>query len=156
MVDVGSKAPDFKATNIGGEDVYLKDFLGGKNTVLVFYRGDWCPWCNTQLSSLGYFYKHFEDAGAQVIAISVDGADANSALKEKLQLPYTVLSDQHQDAVKSYGVLETKSGLAYPPGIARPAVFVLDKDTVVRYAYISKHYADRAPGDEILETLSKI
>jgi peroxiredoxin len=75
-----------------------------------------------------------------VYGISVDSRELNRALIEKLILPYSLLSDPDGDVIKRYGVWDEEGQ------IARPAIFAIDRDGVVRYVYVGRDFADR-PGD---------
>ena len=77
----------------------------------------------------------------QVYGISVDTPEQNRAMIEKLILPFSLLSDADGRVSRLYGVWHDEEA------IARPAIFVLDRHGVVRYAYVGEDFADR-PGDE--------
>ena len=49
---IGAKIPSVDVTTQQDEPISLYDFLQGRSSVIIFYRGDWCPYCNTQLSEL--------------------------------------------------------------------------------------------------------
>lgn len=72
--------------------------------------------------------------------ISVDSPEQNLALIEKLILPYSLLSDPEGEVIKRYGVWDEGGQ------IARPAIFAIDRDGIVRYVYLGRDFADR-PGD---------
>jgi peroxiredoxin len=76
-----------------------------------------------------------------VYGISVDTPEQNRAMLEKLLLPFSLLSDPDGEVSRLYGVWHEEQA------IARPAIFVLDRNGVVRYAYVGDDFADR-PGDE--------
>ncbi len=82
-------------------------------------------------------------AGAEVYGISVDSPEQNRALIDKLILPYSLLSDPEGDVIKRYGVWDEEGQ------IARPAIFALDREGVVRYVYVGQDFADR-PGDDVV------
>lgn len=75
--------------------------------------------------------------------ISVDAPQQNRALIEKLILPYSLLSDPDGDVIKRYDVWDEEGQ------IARPAIFAIDRDGVVRYVYVGQDFADR-PGDDVV------
>jgi peroxiredoxin len=75
-----------------------------------------------------------------VYGISVDSPEQNRALIEKLILPYPLLSEPDGEVIKRYGVWDEAGQ------IARPAIFAIDRDRVVRYLYVGRDFADR-PGD---------
>ena len=51
-IAVGAAAPDAALRDLDGNDVTLHAIVAEKPTVLIFYRGSWCPYCNLQLSDL--------------------------------------------------------------------------------------------------------
>src|SRR5690348_16035733 len=61
---INSKAPDFKGTDQNGNTVRLKDLIKKGDVVLVFYRGQWCPFCNRYLSKLQDSLQLILDKGA--------------------------------------------------------------------------------------------
>ncbi|MES1147437.1 MAG: redoxin domain-containing protein, partial [bacterium] len=56
----GVKAPEATLTTLEGKSIKLSKALHGKRTVLVFYRGGWCPFCNAHLAELGKAEESFE------------------------------------------------------------------------------------------------
>jgi thioredoxin-dependent peroxiredoxin len=94
-------------------------------------------------------YEKYKAAGAEVIAISVDSPDKNKRLAEKLKLPFPVLSDNGHKIIDDYGILD-------PGGeISRAAVFLLDKQGVVRWLQIADDYKVRPLDDQLLSQLTK-
>jgi peroxiredoxin len=81
-IEEGSKAPDFKATNIEGKDVKLSDWVGKKQLVVVFSRAHWCPFCMGQLKDLQKHYQEITKAGGEVIVVFREEQDGLEGLKE--------------------------------------------------------------------------
>ena len=69
---IGETLPNANFQNVEGEYVQLKALLEEKPTVLVFYRGGWCPYCNVQLSGLVEIEEDVLELGYQIVAISPD------------------------------------------------------------------------------------
>ena len=67
---INSKAPDFKATDQYGNEIRLKDVLKDSLVVLMFYRGQWCPYCNKQLKKLEDSLQLLKNKGARLIAVT--------------------------------------------------------------------------------------
>src|ERR1043165_5556221 len=67
---INSKAPDFKGKDQKNEEVRLKDLLKTGKVVLVFYRGNWCPYCNRELKKLEDSLQFILDKGAQLVAVT--------------------------------------------------------------------------------------
>src|SRR5216684_4807795 len=69
---VGGSIPDVKLRTEEDKEVSLRKLVSEKPTVLIFYRGGWCPFCNRHLQSLVGIEKDLQDAGVQLLAISMD------------------------------------------------------------------------------------
>src|SRR3989442_13373165 len=103
-VDVGQVAPDFSAQDVEeGSQVNLKTLLGDGRTILLFYRGAWCPASRQRLTNLSRDYPQFQELNTKVIAVSSEESDKGMELKRKLGLPFDVLSDPKFEAVDLYG-----------------------------------------------------
>ena len=84
---------------------------------------------------------------AQVVAVSDDNLDTALNTKASLRLKFTVLPDPNKEVIRRYSVLHPDEG------IARPAVFIIDKEGVVRFRYIGKNAADRPKNVRLLNAL---
>lgn len=149
-IPVGQKAPDFTATDATGQRVALSDFLRKKNVVMIFYQGSFCPVCGRQLENIQSRLSDFRAQDAEVLAISSD--DVTHALKTLGEhgLSFKVIPDDDLQIIKRYGVLNVAKN-----NIAWPAVFVVDKQGIVRLSHADRNYT-RLYSDEILNSLSKI
>ncbi|MEM3085183.1 MAG: peroxiredoxin, partial [Nitrososphaerales archaeon] len=102
--EVGSKAPDFKLPDPGLNIKSLEDFKG-KKVVLAFFPAAMSPVCTKEMCSFRDSFQEMSEAGAQVVAVSVDGPFANKQFTEMHGLNFPVLSDYARDAVRKYGVV---------------------------------------------------
>ena len=128
--DVGSNAPDFTLMNQDREPVTLSH-LKGKPVVLAFFPAAFSSTCQKELCTFRDSMDALNKASAQVFGISVDTFFALKAFQDQQMLKFPLLSDFNKEVIRSYGVFnEDMIGLK---GIAKRAVFVLDKDGVVRY-----------------------
>ena len=93
-------------------------------------------------------YGDIRAAGANVAAISVDAPQVSDRLRVRLALPFPLLSDSERAVVKAWGLYNARE----KGGIARPAIFVIDRERTVRYAAVDS-VARRVPADEILRVL---
>ena len=109
--------------------------------VLVFYRGDWCPYCNGQLAGYAREIEEFEKRGVQLVGISVDPPRNNARMVGKLLLPFPLLSDPEGELAHLYGLWNAEEGVTVP------SIVVIDQSAEVRYVYSGSDFADR-PGDE--------
>ena len=139
-IRVGSKLADFELPDQQGYPWCLSGQLEEGPVVLVFYRGDWCAYCNGQLASYARELEEFERRGAQVVGISVDPPQNNARMVGKLRLPFPLLSDPRAELVTRLGLWDPEDQ------VARPSILVVDRSGEVRYLYSGADFADR-PGD---------
>ena len=128
--DVGSKAPDFTLTNQDREPVTLSQ-QRGKPVVLAFFPAAFSSVCTKELCTFRDSLARLNKANAQVYGISVDTFFTLKAFQDQQGLTFPLLSDFNKQAIRDYGVFnEDMIGLK---GIAKRAVFVIDKDGVIRH-----------------------
>lgn len=156
-VKVGDTAPDFSLADENGKTVTLSKLK--QPTVLVFYRGYWCPFCARQLAELRMLKQKEEKF--QILAISVDSAMRSWDLRSKIakdgkgEIDFPLLSDTGGKTVEIYGVYDPTYAGTEVNGIPRASVFVLDKDRKVVWARIESDYKKRPTNEEIKLEIAK-
>ena len=129
---VGEPAPAFETTALGGaygtgETVRLQDFAG-KHLVLYFSPKDDTPGCTAQACGLRDRWPDFQHADAAVFGVSTDSLASHQAFIAKHGLPFPLLSDEHGDMVRAYGVwVEKEYGGQKAMGTER-STFVVGPD----------------------------
>ncbi len=125
-LNVGDKAPSFKARNQEGHQVSLADFKGRK-LVLYFYPKDLTPGCTAQACSLRDNYKALIKAGYAVLGVSTDTEKLHQKFIAQEHLPFDLISDPDHAVHDLYGTWGEKSmyGRAYM-GTLR-TTFVIDE-----------------------------
>jgi peroxiredoxin len=104
--------------------------------------------CRAQLGELQEFYSDFKEAGAEVIAISVDRKeDAEQAVKS-LGLEFPVLYDTDAAVTKSWAIYNLLGD-----GLAAPSTFVFDATGTLRAFRIGRDAGDRPSASEVLEVI---
>jgi len=172
-LNVGAKIPSFSLSDSTGKIVKSRDLFKSGNLVIVFYRGAWCPFCNTYLRSLQKRLTDINAAGGTLIAISVENPDTSMQVSKKNEVAFTVLSDPNLDTArkfgivyelppetnaqyKSYGIdLATKNSMSKPE-LPLSATYVVDRKGKIRYAFLEPDYKKRAEPDVIVEELTKL
>jgi peroxiredoxin len=143
----GTQAPDFRLHTTPDQTVSLSD-LRGKPVVLFFYPADWSPVCGDQVALYNEVLPELRRHHAQLVGASVDGVWCHKAFSDARHLHYPLLADfEPKGAVaKQYGVYREAEG------VSERAIFVIDKDGVIRWSYVSPIGVN--PGaDGILEAL---
>jgi len=154
-VDVGSTAPDFTLTNQDRQPVTLSA-QRGKPVVLAFFPAAFSSVCTKELCTFRDSVAKLNQAKAQVYGISVDTFFTLKAFQDQQKLTYPLLSDFNKDVIRRYGVFnEEIIGLK---GIAKRAVFVIDKEGVVRHREVLDDARNEPDYDKVfaaLQTLSQ-
>jgi peroxiredoxin len=132
-LDVGTPAPDFTLPNQDREAVTLSA-QRGHPVVLAFFPAAFSSVCTTELCTFRDRLSTLNQFNAQVYGISVDTFFSLKAFQKDQGLTFPLLSDFNKAVIRDYGVFnEDMIGMK---GIAKRAVFVLDKDGVVRHAEV--------------------
>ncbi|QIN84856.1 redoxin domain-containing protein [Rubrobacter tropicus] len=147
---VGSTVPSFELPDQQDYPWSLSGQLEAGPVVLVFYRGDWCPYCNGQLASYARKYDEFERRGAQVAGISVDPPHDNAKMVGKLRAPFPLLSDATGEVSRAYGLWDEREN------VATPAVVVVGRSGEVSYLYAGSDFADRPRDEELFAALDAL
>jgi glutaredoxin-dependent peroxiredoxin len=152
-VDVGSKAPDFTLTNQDRQAVKLSEQRGSP-VVLAFFPAAFSSVCTKELCAFRDSLARLNEAHAKVYGISVDTFFTLKAFQEAQQLTFPLLSDFNKQAIRDYGVFnEDMIGLK---GIAKRAVFVIDKDGVVRHREVLEDARNEPNYDAVFKTLAAL
>lgn len=163
MVEVREKAPDFILMDTNQNNIELRSLLGNDLILLIFYRGDWCHICVSQISDFSNNYEEFEKKNTQILALSSDSLKGARKTAEKSGAKFPILIDSNAEIAESYGVLAKKREFKDIPALALrkkryaiPSIIILDKTGVVRYKYVGKSFTDRPDFSDILETVRKL
>ncbi len=163
---VGTRAPLFSAQTQDGEVRTFRPDGYQKPTIVLFYRGGWCPYCNSQLSDLRLVEPKLRQSGYEIVFLSTDRpAILYSSLKAE-NIHYTLLSDSRLEAAKAfhiayhlddatlanmkkYGVdLDSSTGESLHE-LPVPSVFIIDKTGTIRYVYSNPDYKIRLAADAL-------
>jgi peroxiredoxin len=132
-VDVGAAAPDFTLFDQDRQPVTLSANRG-RPVVLAFFPAAFSSVCTAELCTFRDRMRALNDAPAQVYGISVDTFFTLKAFRDSEGLTFPLLSDFNKEVIALYDVVNPDMiGLK---GIAKRAVFVIDKDGFVRYREI--------------------
>jgi len=163
---VGARAPLFAARTTEGA---LRTFEPGrykKPTVVLFYRGGWCPYCNSQLSDLHLVEPKLRNSGFEIVFLSTDRPELLYSSLKATDIHYTLLSDSHLEAAKAfhiayhvddatlakmreYGVdLEATTGTRQHE-LPVPSVFIIDTSGTIRFVYSNPDYKVRLGADAL-------
>ena len=79
----GTAAPDFSLRSTPDQYVSLNEFRG-RPVILAFYPADWSPVCGDQMALYNEMLGEFQEFGAELLGISVDGAWCHAAFSKAI------------------------------------------------------------------------
>ncbi|MFC1601821.1 peroxiredoxin-like family protein [Candidatus Sumerlaeota bacterium] len=158
---VGQPLPKIVLRTADNAPFELNAAIAEKPTVLIFFRGGWCPFCSRHLGQLQSIEAELVELGCQIIAVSPDRPELLNAPVEKQQLKYRLLSDSRMTAARALGIafrlddatvekyktaygidIEADSGQTHHL-LPVPSAFVIGRDGVVEFSYVNPDYKVR-------------
>lgn len=169
-LQINSKAPEFTLKDQHGNLITLSTELKKGAVVLVFYRGQWCPYCNRQLKGLQDSLSYIKEKGAVLIAVSPEKPENISKTVEKTKATYPVLFDNGLKTMKSYDVaflVDSSTVEKYKAHgidfydangangatLPVPTVYIINKEGIIVFKHFDPDYRKRVTVQEILSHL---
>jgi peroxiredoxin len=151
---IGEKIPNIALQSPDGKSVALESILNKKRTILVFYRGGWCPYCNLHLAALNEAEKDLLDLGYQIVAISTDAPKNLKITEQKDKINYLLFSDSKGELAKAVGIA-FKAPDNYKPILIKgsdgvnneflpvPSVFIVNVASEIEFEHITPDFKHR-------------
>lgn len=167
-LEKGQSVPNGQLITLDGKKVELKNLVSQKPSILIFYRGGWCPFCNLQMGQLVKIEPDLMKMGYQLLAITPDKPESLRESLEKHGINYTLLSDRTMDLTRRFGLayrldpetlekmkgfgvdLERSTGNSLHE-LPVPAAFVLDRKGLIHFVYYNPDIKVRVNPDELLK-----
>ena len=155
----GSRLPDFDALDESGDPVRSTS-LQGAPTVILFVRGNWCPFCSSQVKDLTAHYKDITDLGARLVLLTPKPLETTRRVAEFFEVEFEFWLDDSLRVTEQLGLLQ-KSGVPasydreYGRDTVWPTALVIDASGMIRYTELSKHISDRPDPELLLRELKK-
>lgn len=167
---VGDAAPLFKAKDAAGREIDLRQLLKKSPVVLYFYRGQWCPYCNKQLSQLQDSLGLLTAKGAQVLVVSPETQDNIGKTVAKTKASFPIVHDQNFAIMKAYhtafavqpevvtkykgfGVDLLAANGATEAVLPVPATYIIGQDGKIKYAHFNPDFRRRVSVKEVAAAL---
>lgn len=169
---VGESAPQVTLRKPNGKEVETAELFARKPTLLIFYRGGWCPYCNTHLGQLAEIEGQLVKLGYQVVAVSPDRPEELKTTLDKGDYDYQLLSDSKMEFSKAFGLafrvddgtvekyqtygidLDKASG-EHHHLLPVPAVYIVDRRGEIKFAHWSPDYKTRLDNESLLNAAHK-
>jgi len=153
----GRALPDFFAADENGDPVRSAE-LHGTAAVLLFVRGNWCPFCSSQVENLTVYYKDIIDLGARLILVTPKPLETTRRVAEFFEVEFEFWLDDDLSVTKQLGLLQ-EAGVPkehrkeYGEDTIWPTALVVDRNGIIRYTELSKFITDRPDPKTLLKEL---
>ena len=154
MVSTGEIAPDFTAPLANGavDSMTLSEAVGDGPVVLAFFPGAFTSTCRHEMSTFQTRLEEFDAPGATVFGISIDTPFALNEFRDKLELDFSLVSDTNREIIDEYDISMDFEATGVR-NLAKRAVFVVDDDRTVTYAWISDDHGVEPDYDEVVDAV---
>ena len=169
----GARTPDFSLPDTHGTMVTLSHLLRQGPIILIFYRGQWCPYCHLTLRSYQQAMTHLQARGATLVAISPQTLHHSRALAEKLDLTFALLSDLGNQVARQFGLVFTldeavrhaykQVGADLPRfngndswELPMAATFLIDPSGIIRLAFVHPDFTRRLDPSIVIARLNEL
>lgn len=156
----GQPLPEFSAVDERG-DILHSASLKGRAAVILFVRGNWCPFCSRQVADLTKQYRAINDLGARLILITPKPLETTRRVAQFFEFDFEFWLDQSLSIGRQLGLL-LSGGVPsdyrkeYGEDTLWPASLVVDREGIIRYAAISRFIADRPNPRHFVRVLNSI
>ncbi len=145
-IKVGQTLPDFTLTDTQGEAVNSSAFRQ-QASLLLFFRGSWCPLCMAQIKEIAASYKALELRGVKVFLVSPQSERQSQKLAKQFDAPMTFMVDKNLKAAKQLGIMHesgTPVGMkGYDSDTVMPTAILTDKTGKIIFADLTDNYRVR-------------
>ncbi len=164
---IGESVTDVTLKDIYNNSVSLDSILNEKPTIMVFYRGGWCPYCNIQLSAIAQSEDEILALGYQIIGVSNEDFQNIVPTVEKDKIKYSIYSDPGSKLMRQMGIafkpevstmtyIEKKSKGIIADVLPVPSIFILDKSGKILFEYINPDYKTRMSVELLISVLKAL
>ena len=157
ILTVGKKIPDFM-TYKNDIEVPSSSFKGF-STVIIFYRGNWCPFCMAQIKELAQKYRDLVNSGIKIVLISPQPEKITETLAKRFNVPFIFLTDKNNAAAHKLGInhnngVPTGMGMmGYDSNTVYPTVIALNKKGKIIYLDETPSFRNRPEPKTYLDIL---
>ena len=165
-IGVGAMVPGGTLQTLEGKPYDFLTNIHKKPSILIFYRGGWCPYCNVQMEQLIKLEPRLTALGYQILAISPDSPASQRESLKKHQITYTLLSDSPMILTRKFGLAWHLNGMnnllyrAFGVDLKKasgqshlflpvPAAYVVDTMGQIKYLFYDPNYSKRVDPEEL-------
>lgn len=150
----------FSAVDEHGNEV-TEASLKGKPTILLFVRGNWCPFCNAQVADITSHYKEIVDLGGRLVILTPKPLETTRRVAEMYGVDFEFWLDEGLTVTRQFGLLidggvPNKSRESFGDDAVWPAAVIIDADGTIRFTELSRAIVDRPSSAKLLSQLKRL
>ena len=134
-VKEGEKPANFEFFDVAGKKHELDEVIGKKKIVIYFYPKDFTPGCTIEAEEFSADYQRFKENGIEIIGISPDSYESHLKFREKMSIPYMLVSDQNNSIATKYGAYGSKKFMGKEYYGVNRSTFLLDESGKITKIY---------------------
>lgn len=144
---------DFELESTGGKNFQLADYRG-KKLIIYFYPKDNTPGCTTESQQFSDLYEQFKALNCEIVGISRDSIKSHENFREKLGLPFDLLSDSNETICNRFEVMKLKNMYGKQVRGIERTTFIIDEQGKL----IKEWRGVKVPGhvDEVLSFIKTL
>jgi peroxiredoxin len=158
---VGDRLPRFSLMTTDGRPITDEDLIASAPTLLVLYRGWWCPSSKSQLDEIARDSERFRKAGITIFAASVDEPAEAAPIQQHVGDKITILCNVPESLLDEVGVRDQRGAPWYDrilfgakqQDISMPSALVVNASGKIVFVYRSTKVDDRARPADIIASL---
>ena len=171
-LEVGQNAPSFKATDQNNQMIDLNILTQDNNVILIFYRGNWCPYCTRYLAEFNDRLDDIKAKNTIVVAISPEGnqnisktsemisgdfhfvSDSDNAIMDAYNVRFNV-TDTYKERFKNWRKGETLAEVNQQEEatLPVPATYLIGKGGKIKWVHFDPDYSERGDVDDLINAL---
>ena len=156
MLRLGQKAPGFSLPDADKKQRSLSEFNNRGAVILAFFPFAFSGVCDKEMCTFRDGFGSLQEAGAQLVGISVDSSYSLKAFAQTYNLQFPLLSDFNKKVTKLYDVLQDPwVGLGYR-GVAKRSTFVIDGRGALRHRWVTDVPSEEPPYAEVVKAVQKL
>ena len=156
VLRLGQKVPEFSLPDADRKTRALGEFTKQGNVILAFFPFAFSGVCDKEMCTFRDGFGNLQQAGVQLVGISVDSSFALKAFAQTYNLQFPLLSDFNKKVTKLYGVLQDPWGAIGYKGVAKRSVMIVDKRGMLRYRWVTDVPSDEPPYGEVMKAAQKL
>lgn len=158
QIVIGERLASITLRNADGVEI-SSDAWRGRPSILIFFRGNWCPLCMAQIKELAGRYRDINALGVRTALISPQPHENTAALARAHNVNFEFYSDEGNAAARALGIDHPgglpagMQALGYESDTVLPTVIITDARGVVVWAHETDNYRVRPEPETYLDVL---